>query len=45
MWQASSQALWDAVSAIAVSAAAEASLQAVTTSVQEADAWGQETGT
>lgn len=45
MWQASSQALWEAVSAIALSASSEASLQAVTASVQEADTWGQETGT
>ena len=45
MWQASSQALWDAVSATALSASSEASLQAVTASVQEADTWGQETGT
>ena len=45
MWQASSQALWGAVSAIALSASSEASLQAVTASVQEADTWGQETGT
>ncbi len=36
--------MWDAVSAVAVSAAADSSLQAVTSSVQEADAWGQETG-
>lgn len=43
-WQMSSQPLWDAVSAIAMSAASESSLQAVTNSVQEADAWGQETG-
>jgi len=44
MWQESSQPMWDAVSAVAVSAAADSSLQAVTSSVQEADAWGQETG-
>ena len=44
MWQESSQPMWDAVSAVAVSAAADGSLQAVTSSVQEADAWGQETG-
>ena len=43
-WQMSSQPLWDAVSAIAMSAASESSLQAVSASVQEADAWGQETG-
>ena len=43
-WQASSQPLWDAVSAITQRAAAETSLQAVTSSVQEADTWGQETG-
>lgn len=36
--------MWDAVSAVAVSAAADSSLQAVTSSVQEANAWGQETG-
>lgn len=45
MWQASSQAMWDAVSAIAISASSEASLQAVTASVQEADSWGQDIGT
>ena len=44
MWQESSQPMWDAVSAVTVSAAADSSLQAVTSSVQEADAWGQETG-
>ena len=44
MWQASTQPMWDAVSAVAQSAASDGSLQAVTASVQEADAWGQETG-
>ena len=38
------QLLWEAVSAITQAAASEASSQAVTTSVQEADAWGQDTG-
>ena len=44
MWQASIEPMWDAVSAVAQSAASDSSLQAVTASVQEADAWGQETG-
>lgn len=43
-WQMCTLRLWCAVSAIAMSAASEGSLQAVTASVQEADAWGQETG-
>ena len=38
------QLLWEAVSAVARAATSEASLQAVTSSVQEADAWGQDTG-
>ncbi|DBB01874.1 TPA: hypothetical protein ACH3X1_000476 [Trebouxia sp. C0004] len=44
MWQECSQPMWDAVSAVAVSAAADDSLLAVTSAVQEADAWGHETG-
>ncbi|KAL3158795.1 hypothetical protein ABBQ32_011522 [Trebouxia sp. C0010 RCD-2024] len=43
-WQMCTLPLWCAVSAIAMSAASESSLQAVRASVQEADAWGQETG-
>lgn len=36
--------LWDAVTAVARTAASEKGLQAIISSVQEADAWGQDTG-